>query len=111
MDFSDHATLQEELMRELALKRAANHAPALPAVGACHWCDASVPDGHRFCDCDCRDDQETNHQAQLTQQANCASAGSLLVQVYCKRAGPFCTFQGAGQFERMIFLGCGFSTY
>ena len=98
-------------MRELALKRAANHAPALPAVGACHWCDASVPDGHRFCDCDCRDDQETNHQAQLTQQATCASAGSLLVQVYCKRAGPFCTFQGAGQFERMIFLGCGFSTY
>lgn len=55
MDFSDHATLQEEWMRELALKRAANHAPALPAVGACHWCDASVPDGHRFCDCDCRD--------------------------------------------------------
>lgn len=36
MDFSDHATQQEELMRELALKRAANHAPALPAVGACH---------------------------------------------------------------------------
>jgi len=55
--------------------------------------------------------QETNHQAQLTQQATCASAGSLLVQVYCKRAGPFCAFQGAGQFERMIFLGCGFSTY
>ena len=26
MDFSDHATLQEEWMRELALKRAANHA-------------------------------------------------------------------------------------
>lgn len=55
MDFSDHATQQEELMRELALKRAANHAPALPAVGVCHWCEASVPDGHRFCDCDCRD--------------------------------------------------------
>ena len=42
-------------MRDLALRRAANHAPALPAVGACHWCEASVPDGHRFCDCDCRD--------------------------------------------------------
>ncbi len=35
MDFSDHATRQEELMRELALRRASNHAPDLPAVGAC----------------------------------------------------------------------------
>ena len=56
MDFSDYATRHEELMRELALRRASNHAPDLPAVGACHWCSASVPDGARFCDRDCRDD-------------------------------------------------------
>ena len=55
MDFSDHATLQEEWMRELALKRAANHAPALMATGECHWCWDCVPPGHRFCDKDCRD--------------------------------------------------------
>lgn len=55
MDIYDQATHHEELMREIALKRAANHAPDLPAVGSCHWCDASVPDGHRFCDRDCRD--------------------------------------------------------
>lgn len=55
MDFSDHATLHEELMRDLALRMAANHAPDLPAVGVCHWCDAIVSDGHRFCDRDCRD--------------------------------------------------------
>lgn len=35
-------------MRDLALRRAANHAPDLPATGECHWCEASVPDGHRF---------------------------------------------------------------
>ena len=28
-------------MRDLALRRAANHAPDLPATGECHWCEAS----------------------------------------------------------------------
>lgn len=56
MDFSDYATRHEEFMRDIAMKRAGNHAPDLPAVGACHWCSASVPDGARFCDRDCRDD-------------------------------------------------------
>ena len=37
MDFSDAATYHEELMRELALKRASSHAPVLPATGECHW--------------------------------------------------------------------------
>ena len=56
MDVSDQATRQEELMRDIAMKRASNHPPHLPAVGACHWCSASVPAGARFCDRDCRDD-------------------------------------------------------
>ena len=55
MDFSDHATRQEELMRELALRKATNHPPALMATGECHWCWDCVPPGHRFCDKDCRD--------------------------------------------------------
>ena len=55
MDLSDSATYHEELMRDLALRMAANHAPDLPAVGVCHWCESSLPDGHRFCDKDCRD--------------------------------------------------------
>ena len=54
MDFSDYATRQEELMRELALRKATNHAPALMATGECHWCWDCVPPGHRFCDKDCR---------------------------------------------------------
>jgi len=58
MDVSDQATRQEELMRELAIKRAANNVPVLPATGACHWCSASVPDGARFCDKDCLDDYD-----------------------------------------------------
>ena len=55
MDLSDSATQQEELMRELALRRAANHAPDLPATGECHWCGSLVAEGHRFCDRYCRD--------------------------------------------------------
>ena len=55
MDLSDSATQQEELMREMSLRRAANHAPDLPATGECHWCGALVTEGHRFCDPDCRD--------------------------------------------------------
>lgn len=58
MDWSDQATRQEELLREVALKRAANHALPLPATGVCHWCDALLPEGVRFCDRDCRDDWE-----------------------------------------------------
>jgi len=42
-------------MRDLALRRAANHAPDLPATGECHWCGSLVAEGHRFCDRDCRD--------------------------------------------------------
>ena len=50
MDVSDQATRQEELMRELAIKRAANRVPVLPATGACHRCDALLPAGACFCD-------------------------------------------------------------
>ena len=31
-------------------------------VGCCYNCDALVPDGHRFCDTDCRDDWQRRHE-------------------------------------------------
>ena len=54
MDFSDHATQQEELMRELALKRAANMRLPCPQSGRVTGAREGEA-GHRFCDCDCRD--------------------------------------------------------
>ena len=62
-DEADMASHHEELMRDLAMKRAANHAPDLPATGACHWCDALVPAGARFCDKDCLNDWERARRA------------------------------------------------
>ena len=50
MDVSDRATRQEELMRELALKRAANRVPVLTGTGASLGCDALLPAGACFCD-------------------------------------------------------------
>lgn len=57
MDDIDRAQENEQRDRALALANA-RRAPALPATGACHWCDASVPEGAHFCDCDCRIDWE-----------------------------------------------------
>jgi len=57
VDDIDRAQENEQRDRALALANA-RRAPALPATGACHWCDASVPEGAHFCDCDCRSDWE-----------------------------------------------------
>lgn len=35
MDFSDKATQHEEMMRDIALRNAANHPPELQATGVC----------------------------------------------------------------------------
>lgn len=45
-----------------AIARARSLAAALPFVGCCYNCDALVPDGHRFCDTDCRDDWQRRHE-------------------------------------------------
>ena len=58
MDFADNASQQEELMREVALRRAANHAPDLPSVGVCYWCNEEVEPPRRFCNVECRDQFE-----------------------------------------------------
>lgn len=63
MDVFDQATRQEELLREVALRNAANHAPPMPATGACHWCDALLPAGARFCDRDCMQDWQREQDA------------------------------------------------
>ena len=55
MDDIDRAQAQEEMARDLAIRAASAGAPVLPATGACHWCDALLPAGARFCDVDCRD--------------------------------------------------------
>lgn len=62
-DFADIASDREELDRTLALRAAHNHAPDLSAIGQCHNCQASVPEGVRFCDCDCRNDYDTRKRA------------------------------------------------
>jgi hypothetical protein len=36
---------------------------ALPYTGSCYFCDAILPEGHRFCDVDCRDGYE--HEIKL----------------------------------------------
>jgi len=50
----DRAQENEQRDRALCLA-AARNAPSLPATGAGHWCEASVPEGAHFCDCDCRE--------------------------------------------------------
>lgn len=62
-DFADLASEREELDRDLALKAAHKHAPALPATGHCHNCEAMLPEGLRFCDCDCRNDYDARQRA------------------------------------------------
>ena len=63
-DFADIAAEREELDRTLALRAAHNHAPDLPAIGQCHNCQASVPEGARFCDCACRDDYDKRQKVE-----------------------------------------------
>lgn len=64
MDFADIAAEREALDRDIALRAAHSHAPDLPATGYCHNCDASLPHGVRFCDCDCRNDYDARKRAE-----------------------------------------------
>lgn len=56
MDISDTATEREERDRDIALQLRKPAGPA--ATGACLNCDAPLPPGARWCDCDCRHDWE-----------------------------------------------------
>ena len=56
MDDVDLTTEREEKMMELLRRRAPRM--ELPATGSCHYCEASVPPGAKFCDVDCSSDWE-----------------------------------------------------
>lgn len=61
-DLFDQASMREEQDRELCIGMARRAAESVPATGRCHWCDASVPPGYKFCDSDCRDDWERDRK-------------------------------------------------
>ena len=63
-DIIDQANdLTEQLTTAyVAYQRSKNH--ALPYVGQCYNCHAATPDGHNFCDADCRDDWQKRRRAQ-----------------------------------------------
>jgi len=63
MDIYERATEREEFYRHIAMMKHAAQEPALPATGACHWCDALVPAGVRWCDTDCREDLQREQDA------------------------------------------------
>jgi len=56
MDIIDVANDRADRDLSIALAQAMRHEPPLPAVGQCYNCLDSLPDGVRFCDCDCRND-------------------------------------------------------
>jgi len=61
-DVIDQANERAEQFLQYALNSRAKM-PTLPAVGRCYNCEANLPEGHTFCDCDCRDDwQRRNPQ-------------------------------------------------
>lgn len=63
MDDIDRAQAQEEMARDIAIRAASAGAPVIPATGACHWSDALLPVGARFCDVDCRDGWQREQSA------------------------------------------------
>lgn len=54
MDSFEVAQEMELLIREYQIAKSST-GPVLQAVGQCHFCDAALSNGQRFCDADCRD--------------------------------------------------------
>jgi len=65
MDDIDYAQEREQSDRALAIAAAARSAPELPACGQCYNCLATLPEGVRFCDCDCRNDYAIRKAAEV----------------------------------------------
>lgn len=56
----------ERIDAELAaLIKRQSSAPVLAANGYCHWCDAELPMGSRFCDKECLTDWEADVKAKM----------------------------------------------
>lgn len=59
MDTGDESVRRQEQETDIALRQARAAAASLPEpTGVCLNCCDAVPDGHRWCDADCRDDWE-----------------------------------------------------
>jgi len=76
MDICDMAAEREQFDRSMALRQHAGHLPDMPATGACHWCDALLPAGARFCDRDCMQDWEREQDARRRGGLRALSKGS-----------------------------------
>ena len=57
-DEFDRASDQEMQMLERTIAWASSRPPELTPIGECYNCSAALPEGHRFCDSDCRDDYQ-----------------------------------------------------
>lgn len=64
MDILDQTQQTEALFIDLALRQRTASAHSLPYIGQCYNCEAALPDGVRFCDCDCRNDYERRQRAE-----------------------------------------------
>lgn len=64
-DIIDQACEREEMDRALAIANCKRTAPELPACGQCYNCQASLPEGVRFCDSDCRNDYSARKAAEV----------------------------------------------
>lgn len=56
-DDADRAQWRIDKDLQIAMDRA-RAVPGMRGHGACHFCEAPVPQDALFCDCDCRDDFE-----------------------------------------------------
>ena len=63
MGICDKASEREQFDLGLTLRQHAEHLPDMPATGACHWCDALLPAGARFCDRDRLQDWQREQDA------------------------------------------------
>jgi hypothetical protein len=58
-DLNDQASAHEQHMLAVALT---HRKPSLQPIGKCHWCEAPLQPGEKFCDADCRDDYAQYHR-------------------------------------------------
>ncbi|HWO99754.1 MAG TPA: hypothetical protein VNL74_03920 [Methylococcus sp.] len=58
MDLADRAQQVEEWDREIRVANLRANPPEAEPVGVCLYCGATLPEGRRWCDADCRDDWE-----------------------------------------------------
>ena len=64
MDEIDFAQERSQRILDAAIDAAKHSAPELPAVGQCYNCFSALPDGVRFCDCECRNDYTSRKRAE-----------------------------------------------